>query len=159
MATIDEICKVLDCSPAQVSDKPVGAVPVSACAADLGLTVRQLRHALLQGAPVVRHGHKGRGGAALLDPVAISHWMEARGDYSADIARRRQARETIRTLAESLVATFRATQGPHKLIVGRANVLTFQYTASSVLAALGLPPLERSEWPACIDQIDKSTSI
>jgi hypothetical protein len=140
-------------------DKPVGAVPLCVCAVELGLTVRQLRYALRQGAPVVRHGHKGRGGAALLDPLAISHWMQARGDYSAEIARRRQAREMIQTLAESLVATFRATQGPHKLIVGRANVLTFQHTASSILAALGLPPLERSEWPACIDQIDKSTSL
>jgi hypothetical protein len=137
----------------------VNTVTLSACAAELGLTVRQLRYAVRQGAPVVRHGHKGRGGGALLDPVAISHWMEARGEYSAEIVRRRQARETIQTLAESLVATFRATQGPHKLVVGRANVLTFQHTASSILAALGLPPLERREWPACIDQIDKSTSI
>ena len=137
----------------------MNTVTLSACAAELGLTVRQLRYAVRQGAPVVRHGHKGRGGGALLDPVAISHWMEARGEYSAEIVRRRQARETIQTLAESLVATFRATQGPHKLVVGRANVLTFQHTASSILAALGLPPLERSEWPECIDQIDKSTSI
>jgi len=70
----------------------VNTVTLSACAAELGLTVRQLRYAVRQGAPVVRHGHKGRGGGALLDPVAISHWMEARGEYSAEIVRRRQAR-------------------------------------------------------------------
>ena len=175
MATIDEICRVLDCSPAQVSayvrqgmpkrgrpalgDKPVGAVPLSACAAELGLSVRQLRYAVRQGAPVARRGHKGRGGATLVVPAAISAWMQERGDYTAVQARWKIAREFERTLAESLVLLVRNEDGPHKRALARSHVLTFEFTANRQRSQLGLPPLERCEWPACISQMAKTVSI
>ena len=135
------------------------AVTLSACAAELGLTVRQLRYAVRQGAPVAHRGRKGRGGATLVEPAAISAWMQERGDYSAVQARWRIAREFERNLAESLVLLVRNEDGPHKRALARSHVLTFEFTANRCRSELGLPPLERCEWPACIDQIDKSTSI
>jgi len=134
-------------------------LPLAACAVALGLTVRQLRYAVRQGAPVARRGHKGRGGATLVVPAAISAWMQERGDYTAVQARWKIAREFERTLAESLVLLVRNEDGPHKRALARSHVLTFEFTANRRRSELGLPPLERCEWPACIDQIDKSTSI
>jgi hypothetical protein len=137
----------------------VDAVTLSVCGAELGLTVRQLRYAVRQGAPVARRGRKGRGGATLVEPAAISAWMQERGDYAAVQARWRIARDFERNLAESLVLLVRNEDGPHKRALARSHVLTFEFTANRRRADLGLPPLERCEWPACIDQIDKSTSI
>jgi hypothetical protein len=97
--------------------------------------------------------------ATLVEPAAISAWMQERGDYSAVQARWRIARDVERNLAASLVLLVRNKDGPHKRALARSQVLTFEFTANRRRSELGLPPLERSEWPACIDQIDKSTSI
>ena len=137
----------------------VDAVTLSVCAAELGLTVRQLRYAVRQGAPVARRGHKGRGGATLVVPAAISAWMQERGDYTAVQARWKIAREFERTLAESLVLLVRNEDGPHKRALARSHVLTFEFTANRQRSQLGLPPLERCEWPACISQMAKTVSI
>jgi hypothetical protein len=134
-------------------------LPLAACAAALGLTVRQLRYAVRQGAPVARRGHKGRGGATLVVPAAISAWMQERGDYSAVQARWKIVREFERNLAESLVLLVRNEDGPHKRALARSHVLTFEFTANRQRSQLGLPPLERCEWPACIHQMDKAVSI
>jgi len=132
---------------------------LAACAVALGLTVRQLRYAVRQGAPVARRGHKGRGGATLVVPAAISAWMQERGDYTAVQARWKIAREFERTLAESLVLLVRNEDGPHKRALARSHVLTFEFTANRQRSQLGLPPLERCEWPACISQMAKTVSI
>ena len=134
-------------------------LPLAACAVALGLTVRQLRYAVRQGAPVARRGHKGRGGATLVVPAAISAWMQERGDYTAVQARWKIAREIERTLAESLVLLVRNEDGPHKRALARSQVLTFEFTANRQRSQLGLPPLERCEWPACISQMAKTVSI
>ena len=134
-------------------------LPLAACAVALGLTVRQLRYAVHQGAPVARRGHKGRGGATLVVPAAISAWMQERGDYTAVQARWKIAREFERTLAESLVLLVRNEDGPHKRALARSHVLTFEFTANRQRSQLGLPPLERCEWPACISQMAKTVSI
>jgi hypothetical protein len=134
-------------------------LPLAACAVALGLTVRQLRYAVRQGAPVARRGHKGRGGATLVVPAAISAWMQERGDYTAVQARWKIAREFERTLAESLVLLVRNEDGPHKRALARSHVLTFEFTANRQRSQLGLPPLERCEWPACISQMAKTVSI
>jgi len=137
----------------------VNTVTLFACAAELGLTLRQLRYAVRQGAPVARRGHKGRGGATLVVPAAISAWMQERGDYTAVQARWKIAREFERTLAESLVLLVRNEDGPHKRALARSHVLTFEFTANRQRSQLGLPPLERCEWPACISQMAKTVSI
>jgi len=134
-------------------------LPLAACAVALGLTVRQLRYAVRQGAPVARRGHKGRGGATLVVPAAISAWMQERGDYSAVQARWKIARDFERNLAESLVLLVRNEDGPHKRALARSHVLTFEFTANRQRSQLGLPPLERCEWPACISQMAKTVSI
>ena len=134
-------------------------LPLAACAVALGLTVRQLRYAVRQGAPVARRGHKGRGGATLVEPAAISAWMQERGDYAAVQARWRIARDFERNLAESLVLLVRNEDGPHKRALARSHVLTFEFTANRQRSQLGLPPLERCEWPACISQMAKTVSI
>jgi hypothetical protein len=92
-------------------------------------------------------------------PAAISAWMQERGDYSAVQARWKIAREFERNLAESLVLLVRIEDGPHKRALARTHVLTFELTANARRSGLGLPPLERYEWPACISQMDKAVSI
>ena len=135
------------------------ALPIPACAAELGLTAKQLRYMIGQGAPVVRRGQRGAGNATLLEPAAVREWMVSHGDHSAEIERRRLALAVIENVAAALVECCRADSGPHKATVTRHHVITFEHTATRICAQLGLPPLERSEWPECIQQMDKTVSI
>ena len=56
------------------------AVPIPEAAAQLGLSPRQLRRAIQQGAPVVHRGRPGRSHKTLLDPAAVRRWLAAERD-------------------------------------------------------------------------------
>ena len=136
------------------------AVTVPEAARELGLTERQLRHAMRNGAPVVHRGHRGRGNssATLLDVEAVAAWLQARGDPS-EAARRQQAREMVAAIADAIVALYRSQSAPRKAQAAAAHVLTFQLAADGVRGQLGLPPITPAEFPEAIRQMDKLMSI
>jgi hypothetical protein len=49
-------------------------VPVTTAAAALGVSPRQVRRWIADGAPVARRGRQGRGRATLVDPLAMEAW-------------------------------------------------------------------------------------
>jgi hypothetical protein len=133
------------------------ALTVTACAARLGLSQRQLRYAIAQGAPIVRRGRKGRGDSAtLVDPQALSDWLAAERDRGEEAPRRKLAAELIHAVADTTVLQFRMESGPHKAALLTSLIANFYATAGAIREQLGLPPLEAADVPEVIGQMDRA---
>lgn len=95
------------------------AVPIADAAAELGLSPAQLRRLVAAGAPCARHGQRGRGHVALIDPQAVRVWSGAS-------ARDALLLELAATLPELMASAFaeahRLTDGPHKRAVAGSLV-------------------------------------
>lgn len=81
-------------------------------ARELQISPAKLRRLLAQGAPQARRGRRGRGGAAMLDPGAISAWCGLARD--PDGLPRVLASELPEILAAAIWTAFVETEGPHK---------------------------------------------
>lgn len=94
-------------------------------AAQLGVTPRALRRLIRRdGAPVVRPGRKGAGGATLVDPRAIRAWLDAR-----DLPDERVVREIASALrllsADALHEAWQASDGIDKRKLAGVLVATY----------------------------------
>ena len=94
---------------------PDNVIPLVAAAQSLGKSPATLRRWVRAGAPVARHGGRGRGRAALFDPLALVAWHRGRSDQSQpNDALRVFAAEVPEMLARSVWLSFCDAIGPHK---------------------------------------------
>ena len=69
-------------APSYVGGQLVGAPKpcgIKEAARLIGCSVTSLRRYIRAGAPVIRHGTRGRGKATLIDPAAVAAWRTAKG--------------------------------------------------------------------------------
>ncbi len=88
-------------------------LPLPEAARSLGVSTPTLRRWLRAGAPQTRRGRRGRGGHALLDPVALAAWRQ-RQATAAQISPRELAAWAPEAFADAAWATLRRIDGPHK---------------------------------------------
>lgn len=126
---------------------------IDRCAAALEISVAQLRRDLRAGAPQARPGRKGRGGAALLDPLAIAAWRC--GSQGVEAFIRGLAAELPGRIATELVAQFRNIDGPHKRATGMEFQQAWGRIRNVILARLRehVPDLPNAEVPLPIIQM------
>jgi len=121
------------------------------------VSVARVRGWLREGAPVVRPGQRGRGHAALVDPAALTAWLQARESsnrtLASDLDHRDLARRLVADIAAIKVAAYRARSDPGKLRDAGSVVAEFATLAQAVHERLGLPPPSPDDWPAEIKQI------
>ena len=110
------------------------ALPVAAAAAELGVSERQLRRWLRDGAPQARRGGRGRGRAALVDPAAIDAW---RRQGEAEAALRALAGEVPELVASAVFEAHRMTEGPHKRALAGALSAAWYLATLALLERLG----------------------
>lgn len=127
-------------------------LPLLAAAAELGLTPHQVRYAIERGAPVVRRGRPGPGGATLVDPSAIRAWLD-RSRREIDAVHRELAKGLVQDLAEAACRQFQSASGPHKLALAGAVIEQFIAAAQAVHARLELPAFGPDEIPACVRRL------
>lgn len=85
-------------------------VSVPQAARELGLSVRTVRRAIANGAPVVRRGGRGRGRATLVDVDALKAWREG----TADGRLLAVAADVPALVAGAMFDVFIQLEGPHK---------------------------------------------
>jgi hypothetical protein len=124
------------------------------CAAALGVTDKQLRKMIHDGAPTVRRGHRGRNGSTLLDPIAINSWLADAGNRAA-AEHRKVVDAMIREVATWHELKFRSESGPHKLALAGNIVESFVATATIIRSQFGLPPLAPEAYPEFIRRLIK----
>lgn len=123
--------------PVATPSAPPCALPVRDAAPVLGLTPRALRRLIRRdGAPVVRRGRKGAGGATLVDPRAIRAWLDAR-----DLPDERVVHEIDSTLllviGDALHDVWQATDGDmNKRKLARVFVAAYDTLSMRVHATL-----------------------
>lgn len=90
------------------------AAPFRQAAHELQVHPATLRRWLREGAPQVRRGRRGKGGAALIDVAAIRAWRGQGAASATTIPARVLAAEVPELLASAICEVFHAIDGPHK---------------------------------------------
>ena len=90
------------------------AAPFRQAAQELQVHPATLRRWLREGAPQVRRGRRGKGGAALIDVAAIRAWRGQGAASATTIPARVLAAEVPELLASAICEVFHAIEGPHK---------------------------------------------
>lgn len=91
------------------------AATVADIAAALGTSGRTVSRWVKDGCPVIRHGRRGHGGAALLDLDAVRAWRESQHDHGDDTGVILEIASLIPdVLAAAVDETARTATGPHK---------------------------------------------
>lgn len=111
----------------------MNAVPIHAAAQELGVSIPTLRRWMREGCPVARRGHRGRGCATLLDPVAVESWRRAQGGEDALLAFAGAVPELV---AEAVTRSFLATDGPHKRAMAGVLAGCWYVTTTAILDRL-----------------------
>lgn len=126
------------------------AMTVAECAAVLKLTQRQIDHAVRKrGAPFVRRGRRGAGGAWLVDPIEFAAWMRTPGT----VKNRAKAERLINAIADSHVQIFRLYSGPNKFQLAGNLIGAFYAAAIMIYKEFDLPPFTPPAIPASIKQL------
>lgn len=115
------------------------ALPLPAAARALGVSERQLRRFLRDGAPVARRGGRGRGRATLIDVEAVRAWR-ARPDDRL----RQFAGEVPELVAEAAEEAFQLVEGPQKRAAAGILAGAWYVTTTRLLGRLrgDLPDLQ-----------------
>ena len=116
-------------------------LPVADAARELGVSVPTLRRWLRAGAPIAHRGRRGRGCAALVDPVAVASWRRQEGGTDALLAFAGRIPEIV---AAASMATFREVDGPHKRAFAGALAAGWYLCSLALLDALRADGLEVS---------------
>lgn len=110
----------------------VTAVKLADAAAELGLPVSTLQFWISRkGCPVARRGRRGRGGATMVDPVAVRAWLAGRDQPTAPTTEHdvmlAYAERLPDLLAEAMFAAYCAVESPAKRqLAGTVAVAWYQ---------------------------------
>ncbi|MCC7200905.1 MAG: terminase small subunit [Gammaproteobacteria bacterium] len=132
------------------------ALPLPAAAVELGISEPTLRRWMRQGAPVTRQGGRGRGRAALIDPVAVAAWRAP--GKAAGIDAQVFAAELPELLAAAVWSTFVTISGPHKRpAAGELAAAWYAMTTAALdrLREHDAAVPELSALPEAIDRLQK----
>lgn len=134
---------------------PANGLPVDKAAAVLGIPKGTLRRWLRQGCPVVVHGRRGRGQAALVDPQEVLQWRQA-GEQQRIYLELAGAVPLV--LARATCDSVRMTQGIDKRRLAGVQAATWYVATNAVLDHLrercpSVPEL--AEVPDEIEQLRK----
>lgn len=105
-------------------------LPIHEAAQALGLSPGQLRRLVAAGAPCARHGQRGRGHVALIDPQAVRVWS---GANARDALVMELSGVLPAILADALSRAHQLTDGPHKRAVAGSLVGTWILANGSLM--------------------------
>lgn len=109
------------------------ALPTPEAAAALGVTPGTLRRWIDAGAPVARHGTRGRGRCTLIDPDVVRAWQRQQGGDDLVLV---LAAELPVAMAARIYAAHRELDTPDKRRLAEVFAVAWQTCTDAVIDAL-----------------------